>query len=472
MHPLEKSILAFCQRHGLFAPGDRLVVGVSGGPDSMALLHLLSRFLPDLGISMIVAHADHGLRPEAAEAEATMVRAAATALGLAFHVCHLDVAAHAKNDGLSIEEAARDLRYAFFAKLAADTGANKIAVAHTADDQAEAVLLRLIRGTGRKGLSGMNLLRDGTVARPLLATEKSQIVAYLQDRGIPFAIDSSNTDRRYLRNKIRLDLLPYLARFNPGIAQTLRQTAAILQDEDALLDTMAQDHYRLIVCEDDPKKLLGSTAQRAALTGLPPALSRRIIEKMLIHAGAKVQYRHIESLMHLAAKGAGQAHLEKGLRAVATASELRLHYPWGKKSCRTPVPEGESFLLTIKGPGRYYIPETGTEIVVELYAGSPGSAPLRNLHADFFDAATIHFPITIRNRRPGDRLCHMATNCPKAIKVSEILRTKKIPPPQRHAIPIAVCGNQIIAILGVCIDARVKASATTTTTLIVTTRRE
>lgn len=436
----------------------------------MTLLYLLARLAPDLGITMVVAHADHGLRPDASEKEATLVQQASTSLGLDCHITRLEVTLYAKNNGLSLEEAARDLRYSFFEKLAADTGANKIAVAHTADDQAEEILLRLIRGSGRKGLAGMALLRDGRIVRPLLGVDKNILLLYIKDKGISFTTDESNSDRRYLRNKIRLDLLPYLATFNPNIANTLRQTATILQDEDYLLDTLTQSHYRRIVHENNPADPQSAIIELAPLIEIPIALARRILEKVLIHVGAKPQYKHIESLIVLASKGQGQIHLSNGLRAIVSSNDLHLYYPWGKKSCRGSLNDkGSSFLLSVEGPGRYYLPETRSEILVEVLKQRPEIDSLKNDPADFFDADKVQFPITIRNRLPNDRLCPMGMTSNKSKKVSEILSKKKIPLQQRTATPIVTCGNKVIAILGVCIDDQVKITATTTALIKVTT---
>lgn len=330
MHPLEKSVRTLCRQRGIIMPGDRLVVGVSGGPDSMALLHLLARLAPDMGLALIVAHVDHGLRPEAAEYEEALVRAAAADSNLDCRVGHVPVSAHARSRGLSVEEAGRDLRYNFFDSVASDFRANKIAVAHTADDQAEEVLLRLLRGAGKRGLSGMDLLRDGRIVRPLLDTDKERILAYLADRRIPFAHDASNTDRRYLRNTIRLDVLPSLARINPGIKETLRRTAAILREEDDFLEALAQADYTRLISEGRSADLPTATVACPELNQLHVAIRRRLLEKVLIHLQAKPGYRQIDDLIALAAgPGRHQLHLTNGLRATKVGAIIHLAYPQG-----------------------------------------------------------------------------------------------------------------------------------------------
>lgn len=468
MHPLERELLTLCRNHGLFNPGDHAVVGVSGGPDSMALLHLLARLAPDLAITLVVAHVDHGLRPEAAGAEEGLVRAAAAGLGLECVVSHLAVAAHAKGHGLSVEEAARDLRYGFFDSVAQTWAAAKIVVAHTADDQAEEVLLRLIRGAGRKGLSGMTLLREGRVIRPLLTTEKARLLSYLEERGIPMAHDASNTDPRYLRNRIRLDLLPYLARFNPNIKETLRRTATILRDEDALLADLVEADYGRLVAEETEAGRPVATVICAPFNEQPIAIRRRLIERMLIRLGTKPGFRQIEGIIALAATDRGRHHLHHGLRASTEQGVMRLVYPWGSRAERgdqsmdAPLP----FRLVVPRPGRYLIPELDQALTLEIIPQAPSLMAIRATGADLLDAGQVNFPLVVRSRLPGDRFHPMNSKGHK--KVGDFLTDLKVPRRQRERVPILVSDHRIIALLGRRIDHGVRVTTETTEVLKVT----
>lgn len=470
MHPLEREILALCQENGLLLPGERLVVGVSGGPDSMALLHLLAGLAATLEITMVVAHADHGLRPEAAAHEEELVRQQATRWGIPCVVDHLAVKERARTQGQSLEEAARDLRYAFFATMAANHGAHKIAVAHTADDQAEEVLLRLIRGSGKKGLSGMTLLRDGAVVRPLLTTAKERLLAYLHDRGIPFAVDRSNSDRRYLRNRVRLDLLPYLAQFNPNIKQTLRQTATILRDEEALLAAQVEAEYGRLVTEG--RDAAGPTAsmERARLNRQPLAIRRRIMEKMLIYLGAAPGFRQIEGLLDLAqTANSGELHLHNGLRASAVQELLRLWYPHGKVAHRrTTRVTAHPFHLQLPHPGRYLLPESGQELQVELISGQVTMAEIGDNGIDLLDADKVPFPLLVRSRLPGDRFHPLNSKGSKTI--GDFLTDLKMPLEQRNTLPLLLCKGEIVALLGVRIAHHCRVTASSRTILKVTVR--
>lgn len=486
MHPLEKELLHLCRDNGLFSPGDHLVVGVSGGPDSMALLHVLSRLASTLDITMVVAHADHGLRPEAARFEEELVQREAAALGLPCESGHLEVAAHAKRRGLSIEESARDLRYGFFEECARRHGARKIVVAHTADDQAEEVLLRLIRGAGRKGLSGMSSLRDGRIVRPFLTIEKSRILSYLHDRQIPFALDASNSDRRYLRNKIRLDLLPYLARFNPNIKETLRRTATILRDEEAFLDDHVAAEYSLLMGEETESGGPSVSIPCARFNRHPVAIRRRLLEKALIHLGSKPGYRQIDGLLSLAAApGHGHFHLKGGLRAETEHGVMRLCHPCpanqkeptkrdqgatgrskekGKRGDL--VAETVPFSLIVPRPGSYPIPALGQEVNIELLAGRPTREEMRQGEAEFLDAERVSFPLIIRSRLPGDRFHPM--NCPGSKTVADFLTDLKVASGQRNRVPIVLSNDTIIAVLGGRIDHAVRVTDTTSNVLRVT----
>ncbi|MEJ2034474.1 MAG: tRNA lysidine(34) synthetase TilS, partial [Deltaproteobacteria bacterium] len=244
MHPLVKKTGKIIRSRGLISPGDRVVIGVSAGPDSMALLRVLAELREEFSFSLVAAYLDHGLRPGETDEEMRLVAETADSLSIPCRLAAADVKGTARQEKLSIEHAGRLLRYHFFERVATEEGAAKIAIAHTADEQAEEVLIRLIRGTGRAGLAGMKTIRDGRIIRPFLSIPKEEILAYHEDRDIPWYEDSSNRDRRYLRNRVRLDLLPELARrFNPNIGRTLIQTAAILGDEEELLADLTGQAY-------------------------------------------------------------------------------------------------------------------------------------------------------------------------------------------------------------------------------------
>ena len=320
--------------------GATVIVGVSGGPDSVALLHILCSALPQL--RCVAVYIDHGLRPDETGAEIELVQGLARQLQAGFERIAVDVITAARQDKRSIEETARILRYQALEEMRRHFQAAAIAVAHTADDQAEELLIRIIRGSGRKGLSGMQY-QNGRIIRPLLHENKETLLHYLQTQQIPFCIDSSNLERTYLRNRVRLDLLPYLQEhFNKSIKQTLLQTASILQDEEALLAEMADKAWQKVtrkvviqpVCPDSPPHSI--QIDTTEFCRCHPALQRRILEKCCWQMGARPQFRQIAQLLDLLHTGqtGAEIHLSKGLRAHKTRQGVFFCYPVGKCSYR------------------------------------------------------------------------------------------------------------------------------------------
>jgi len=458
MHSFVKKGEKAIRGEGLLVAGERCVVAVSGGPDSMALLQVLAQLAPSLDLFLVVAHVDHGLRPEEAEAEASLVQKAAQSLGLACECGRVAVAACAKAQGLSLEHAARNLRYGFLAEVAARHRATKIAVAHTADDQAEEILLRLIRGTGRAGLAGMATLRDGLVIRPFLGIAKEDILRYLAEENIPYCLDSSNRQRIYLRNRIRLDLLPYLQEhFNPNIGNSLRETAAILQGEEELLAGMTDQAYAQVVAEEQGE-LCGLTIQLAVFLCHPLAIRRRILETACWRMGCRPTFKQIGQLLFLIETGAegAELHLARGLRVGKAEGRLSFRYPQGRRAVRGDLSEADrgegSFSYELSCPGEHFLEAMGAMVTLRLLEALPEdweSLAPATLHCD---AEKVCFPLMVRSFQAGDRFHPLGALGRK--KVGDFFTDRKIPLAQRRRIPILTDQEGIIAILGVRPDQR------------------
>jgi tRNA(Ile)-lysidine synthase len=277
--------------------GETLVVGLSGGADSVALLDALVALEERRGFRSVGAHLDHGLRPESIE-DVAFCRSLCERLGIPFHTAAADVRSRARREPGGLEQAARRERYRFLHRVRKETEAVAIAVAHTRDDQAETLLLRLLRGAGATGLGGMRA-RRGRILRPLLGISREQVLTHLGERGLTWREDATNRDLGHLRNRIRHELMPYLeARFNPALRRGLARTAGLLADEaaylrreaDALLDRISRAEGEEIVLE------------RAALAEAPPAIARVAVRQALRRAGglARVGAVHVESVLALA----------------------------------------------------------------------------------------------------------------------------------------------------------------------------
>ena len=323
-------------REGLPAAGSRLLVGVSGGPDSMALLHVLAALRDVLRCTLKAAYIDHGLRPGETPAEWACVREAASRLGIECARLAVDVRAAA--GGRSPEHAAREARYHALAELAGQWSADLLAVAHTADDQAEEVVLRLFRGGGGKALAGMRP-RSGHLIRPLLGVRKWEVLCYLTDRGIDSCLDSSNEDRRFLRNRIRLDLLPLLeSEYDPGIRAALLKTAANLAEDEDLLASLLAAQWEAVVAfaPSDSGEPPTCRLDRASFRRLHPALRRRLLERLLWELGVPARYQQIIALVKAADTGrtGSELHLSQGLRAVVRRDHLIFSFPRGQGAWR------------------------------------------------------------------------------------------------------------------------------------------
>ncbi|MFH7319156.1 tRNA lysidine(34) synthetase TilS [Desulfurivibrio sp. D14AmB] len=343
MHPLEKKVGREIARYRLIKTGELVLVAVSAGPDSMALLHALGPLAAAGGFRLAAAYVDHGLRPAETGGERELVAAAAHRLKIPWRNGKVATRDHARQEGLSLEHAARELRYRSLADIAAQLGADCLAVAHTADDQAEELLLRLLRGTARKGLGGMERLRHAgrragesaavpaglKIIRPLLAVTKAEVLNYLGQRGLAYAEDSSNHDLRFLRNRVRLELLPWLEeRFNPNVRETLRRTAGVLRDEEELLGHLADEAYRqarVLARPEGGGRLDQLGLDLVVFNAQPVALRRRLLEKALWALALRPSVRQIEQLL----AGAGRpqdgvlAHLAAGVTVSKEGETLK-----------------------------------------------------------------------------------------------------------------------------------------------------
>ncbi|MDR7417715.1 MAG: tRNA lysidine(34) synthetase TilS [Armatimonadota bacterium] len=303
---LVSRVRATVRRYAMLTGGERVVVAVSGGPDSMALLHVLRRLRDEWRLRLHVAHVEHGLH-RAGASHAAFVRKIAAAWDLPVSVRRVAVREAARRRRVSIEDAARALRYQALIRIARRVRASHVAVAHTADDQVETSLLWLLRGAGTP-LAGMPAVRplDGLrLVRPLIDVWRSEIMAYLASEGVPFRTDPTNRLRGPLRNRIRQDLLPHLTGYNPGVKAVLRRAADQAADDAALLDSLARQAARTTM-----RRTRGSVRlQTGRLRTLPVSLQRRVAREALIAAGGNVRglaFVHVERLREMAASDQGR----------------------------------------------------------------------------------------------------------------------------------------------------------------------
>jgi tRNA(Ile)-lysidine synthase len=374
------TVLRTIATHGLCARGDRVIVAVSGGPDSMALLHVLWEARERLGLELVVAGVDHGLRPAAAE-ELALVRSRAEALGLPFSRLAVDVAGGKR--GPSWQDAARRARLAALEALAVKQGAQRIALGHQADDQAETVLFRIVRGTGLGGLAGIPY-RRGPFVRPLLDVRRAEILRYLRRRSIPFVEDPSNADPRYARARIRHRLLPLLAEENPRIGEALVALAA------AARAGVPRDE------RDDREELISALPR-----GVRAAVGR------------------------LRARGGTAAvDLAGGRRVEISYGQVRIGPREAEDAGRRPA------AVVIAGPGAYRWAEGTLDVKEASGRGTRSNEPT----AAEFDAERVDWPLSVRERRAGDRMRPRGGRGSR--KLSDLMIDAKIARGARRALPV------------------------------------
>ncbi len=433
---VRQELLKEAAERGLWSKGDIMVVAVSGGPDSMALLHLLHSLSDEQGLKLVAAHADHGFRGEESASELRFVAEYAQRLGVPCESVTLDMPAYIEETRMNAQAAAREKRYEFLHRTATKWGAASIALAHHADDQAETVLMRLLRGTGLTGLAGMQSIRrekNVQLIRPLLRMNKSDLVDYCESQGVPYCIDSSNFKRHYWRNRVRLDVLPYLMQYNPQLPQTLLRLADVAGAENDWLDSQASELFgRLVQARADECRVNCSE-----LTGVHVALQRRLIKLILNYLSRDTDLAAFEAIeaMRLAAAPEAPATWRMdagdGIRCVREYGVIR----WIRISERPEFGGAEPYAVEVneEPEGRIIVPGGWTFRFRRIAAEEGPLRPASRFEA-CFDASRLQFPLTIRNRRPGDRIQILGLNGSK--KVQDMFVDEKIPPSERPGYPL------------------------------------
>jgi tRNA(Ile)-lysidine synthase len=419
--------------------------------DSMVLLHLLSHFCETYDLSLIVAHVNHGLRPEESEKEAELVQKEAGRLGFPFEYGIFNVKEFQKLGGLSLQDAARRIRFHFFNDLLQKHHAQKIALGHHADDQVETVLLRLLRGSGLEGLKGILPIREGRIIRPLIEVWKGEIQSFALEKKVSFLFDSSNLKKDYLRNRLRLFLIPMIEKeYQPNFKEILLRTSTLLRGEnDFLEDGAARAYQKMVKEENDTLSFRFSEYQ-----SLHQAIRWRIIRRMLARVYARQRVMD-------EGEGLDVHKIDQKLHQSSPSFLLELpHGVWvekrydlvllGKESVEAIPP----FEVELNCPGRNFIGEIGKEVFLEetnmdrfmKFKGLP--------HTAFLDYESLQFPLRIRNFRPGDRFHPLGAKGTQKLK--EFFIDHKVPKFERSNIPLIISAETIAWVVGYRIDERVK----------------
>jgi tRNA(Ile)-lysidine synthase len=424
-------VRAAIRAHDLARPDTRVLVAVSGGSDSVALAYLLTELAQcnELRVAGII-HLNHQLRPAADDDEA-FCAALAARLGWPFLARRADVAGRAQSERRSVEDAARAARYEFFEQARLQLEADAIALGHTRDDQAETFLLRLLRGAGSRGLSGMHP-RRGCVIRPALDCRRSELRSFLEERGLPFVHDESNDDVSIPRNRVRAELLPLLERrFNPAIVDVLADEAAIARDQWQWIDAAARQASVGVVTR--PSAAIWEI-DTTVLARIPLALARVVVRDALVEAsgGRPISFRHVEEALRLT--GSADA---PGLRMERRGQALVLMSRATANVRRAPdaAPPANLFRYSLSIPGEVALREAGCIVSAEA-APSAVSANLSNSAMAVLQLDRCQPPLAVRNRRPGDRFRPLGLGGRK--KLQDYFVDKKVPRDARDRVPLVV----------------------------------
>ena len=427
-HSLSTSVTSLIKDHRLFDHNACLVVAVSGGADSVALLDLLSS-LPCYSLRLVVAHLNHLLRGPESDADEEFVRKLAERYAVPCEISRVDVTELARTRRISVEEAGREARYSFFEETRNKHNAQAIAVAHHADDQAETVLIRLLRGAGTAGLSGMSPRTDRLIVRPLLGITSAELRLHLENHSVSFREDASNQDRLYLRNRIRHDLIPLLSSYNPAISERLAITARLLAEDEQLLVEITRDKWAALAVSGNRWAAL----PRSAISAEPLAMRLRLYRQSIINISGdlrRIEYKHCLAIDALLLNGdtGSRVSLPKGLSAVLTKDRILL----ARQDVLEPLPPVS---CCIYRPGTYNL-GNGLSLRVE-----PSSVP-DDLHSTpkfiaYIDPESAPFPWMVNSLSTGERIQPFGMN--KSRLVSDILTDYGLPRHLRCAIPLLCC---------------------------------
>ena len=463
MPNIEEKILSKVEHtliaHRMVQKGDTVVVGVSGGPDSVALLHILLALAPKFSFQVAIAHLNHCLRRDESKRDEDFVVSLAEQLDLPLHVERQDVRYYQKSHRLSLEEAARQVRYRFYDAIAAKFGYQKIALGHHSDDNAELILMYLLRGSGPLGLSGIPPLRDARIIRPLIDIKRSEILDFIAARNLDCVLDSSNRDSQYLRNRVRNRLIPQLeAEYNPQIIDSLNRLALILDAEHRWIESLIQPIFEKVVVFEKQSRIGFDIEQ---LNQHNIAVRRRLIRKAVLKVKGNLRrlaFVHVEAAIKLAQKTAASGALDlpdririsrqDNVLIISKEAQNLRHLASAARLSSTP-----DYAYRLSKAGEIFIKEAALKIrFSEIPLENTPDWRLSGQGAStvYFDMDKIRFPLVIRNFRPGDRFSPLGMTGRQ--KLNKFFIDHKVSRADRKKCPILLSRNEIIWVVGHRLD--------------------
>ena len=453
------NILSTIHRYSMIESGGRVLVAVSGGPDSVVLLHGLFTLRDDLGVELHVAHMNHSIRGEESDKDAEYVRELSAKMGLGFTVEKADIPQIRKTLHLSEEEAARLVRYEFLERTAAVVGAKYIAVAHTADDQVETVLINLLRGSGLDGISGMPLVR-GLIVRPLINVRRSEVERYVELHDLHPRTDLTNLQPKYTRNRVRLELLPLLRReYNSSVDTAILRLAELARDDVAYMDMAAESSLADTIMERDETSI---SLNAVAFVQSPLALRRKMVRMlagMVRGSIADIGFVHIEDLLRMLDMGKdfrydmpGGLYVERRNDALVFSMTRLSEHPL-------------VYCKVLETPGTTSLPEISLVVESEIVTGPIEAKRPRDSMDIVLDYSTVAGEVSVRNWQKGDRIRPLGLDGAK--KVQDVFVDRKIPRVLRDRIPIIVDEEKVLWVAGLAVSEQSKVTDETSDFLII-----
>ena len=440
---MEDRILKSIENYKLIENGDTIIVGASGGPDSQFMIYMLNSLKSHIDFEIILAHLNHLHRKEARNDE-DLVRKTAEELNLKFFTRARSMDDYAKKLKLSSEDAGRRLRYEFFNDLAKEYKNPKIAVAHNKDDQAETVLMRIIRGTGLDGLKAMDY-KSGNIIRPILDIKKSEIIAYLDFKKIPYAIDHTNFENDYTRNKIRLDIIPKLEEINPRVVDQIYSLSELAKDDLEVLDGVIGDKFAELSDIKKDKIIF----DKAKFDKTDPAILRRIIRKGIETLNGEIKdisRENIDEFLTIRDLGTGKKIIKDRLRLRKSYDSYILEIKKIKDKFEEEIYLEDVDLINFDG---LYIK---TSII-----NSKKYEKSKNI--GYFDYDKLTFPLKVRTRKNGDRFTPLGHRSEKKLK--DFFMDQKVDREKRDEIPLIISNDKIIWLTGLRISNDFKVTEST-----------
>ncbi len=442
----------------LLQKGDKVLVALSGGADSVCLLHVLCSLKEELSIIVAAAHLNHMIRGREADSDEAYAAELCTNLGIPFYATRVNISSVAKEQGISEELAGRQERYAFFKRLSKSYGYTMTATAHNRNDRAETILMRVIRGTGLDGLSGIKYKRDDNIVRPLLDVKRADIENYCRENSLEFCTDSTNAETIYTRNKIRGELIPFLEEnFNPKIIDTLCTFSENCEEDAGFINGYAERLYERINSPMPKRK--PTVLDIKSLEMVDDSIQSRLIRiaaKEVMGSDYKTERCHIDAVCSLFDKETGAtAELPKGLRVSVKYGWLEFKIDDGT------VTEPEDFCYETEIDGELHL--TDLDISFKVVEGRP--KPLKNQMVLDFDKVSGK-QLFVRNRRAGDRMVFFKDG--KTRKLKDYWIDKKIPSEDRDVIPLLCTEDEVIAIIGDRVAENIKMTESSTRGLVIT----